>query len=67
MSQIVKNPPAVQETRFYPRVGKIPLRRKWQTTPVFWPGEFHGQKSLAGYRPCGHKESETNEKLSLTN
>ena len=34
---------------FDPRVGKIPWRRKWQTTPVFLPGESHGQRNLAGY------------------
>ena len=28
-------------------------RRKWQPTPVFWPGEFHGQRSLVGYSPWG--------------
>ena len=36
-----------------PRVGKIPWRRKWQPTPVFLPGETHGQRSLAGYSPQG--------------
>ena len=36
-----------------PWVWKIPCRRKWQTTPVFVPGEFHGQRSLVGYRPWG--------------
>ena len=36
-------------------VGKIPWRRKWQPTPVFLPGESHGQRSLAGYSPSGHK------------
>ena len=41
-------------------------RRKWQPTPVFWPGEFHGQKSLTGYRPWGRKESNVTEQLSLT-
>ena len=35
--------------RFYPWVGKIPWSRKWQPTPVFLPGEFHGQRSLVGY------------------
>ena len=34
---------------FNPRVGKIPCRRAWQPTPVFVPGESHGQRSLAGY------------------
>ena len=42
-------------------VGKIPWRREWQPTPVFLPGEFHGQRSLAGYSPRGHKESDTTE------
>ena len=37
---------------------KIPWRRAWQPTPVFWPGKFHGQKSLAGYSLWGHKESD---------
>ena len=32
---------------FNPWVGKIPWKRKWQTTPVFLPGKFHGQRSLA--------------------
>ena len=35
-----------QETQFNPRVGKIPWSRKWQPTPVFLPGNFHGQRSL---------------------
>ena len=33
---------------FDPWVGKIPWRREWLPTPVFLPGEFHGQRSLAG-------------------
>ena len=32
-----------------PWVGKIPWRRKWQPTPVFLTGKFHGQRSLVGY------------------
>ena len=40
---------------FAPWVGKIPWRRKWQSTPVFLPRELHGQRSLAGYSPWGHK------------
>ena len=35
--------------------GRIPWRRKWQLTPVFLPGKSHGQRSLAGYGPGGHK------------
>ena len=41
--------------RFNLWVGKIPWKRKWQPTPVFLSGEFHGQKSLVGYNPGGHK------------
>ena len=52
------------EIRVDPWVGKIPWRRKWQLTPVFLPGKFHGQRSLAGYSPWGHKESDTTERLS---
>ena len=44
---------------FDPWVGKIPWRRKWQPTPVFLPGECHGQGSLAGDSPQGCKELET--------
>ena len=39
-------------------IGKVPWSRKWQPTPLFLPGKFHGQKSLAGYRPQDHKESD---------
>ena len=47
--------------RFYPWVGKIPWRRKWQPTPVFLAGKSHGRRSLAGYSPWGHKESDMTE------
>ena len=43
---------------------KDPLERKWQVTPVFLPGKFHGQRSLAGYSPWSLKESDTTEWLS---
>ena len=39
-------------------------RRKWQSTPVFLPGEFHGQRSLASYSPWGCKESDMTEELT---
>ena len=52
--------------RFDPWVRKIPWRRKWQPTPVLLPGKFHGQRSLVGYSPWGHKESDTTEKLHFT-
>ena len=44
-----------------PWIGKIPWRRKWQSTPVRLHGEFHGQRSLTGYSPRGCKESDTTE------
>ena len=50
---------------FNPWVGKIPWIREWQLTPAFFPGEFHGQKSLVGYSPCDHKESDTTERRRL--
>ena len=46
---------------FNPWVWKIPWEREWQPTPVFLPGEPHGQRTLVGYRPCGHKESDKTE------
>jgi len=42
-------------------VRKIPWRMKWQPTPVFLPGESHGQRNLAGYSPRGCKELNTTE------
>ena len=49
------NPPAsfrrCRRLRFDPWVGKIPWRRRRQPTPVFSPGESHGQRILVGYRP----------------
>ena len=61
---VVKSPPAMQETcrkhRFDPWVGKIPWRRKWQPTPVFFPGKSHGQKAW-GVTVHGVAESDTTE------
>ena len=50
---------------FNPWVRKIPWSRRWQPTPVFLPGKFHGQRSLAGYNSQGHKELDTTEQLSI--
>ena len=41
--------------------GRFPWRREWQPTPVFLPGESHGQRSLGGYTPWGGKESDTTD------
>ena len=47
-------------------VRKIPRRREWLPAPVFLPGEFHGQKSLAGYSVWSCKESDMAERLTLS-
>ena len=65
IAQMVKNLPAMQETRVQSLGRKIPWRREWQPTPVCMPGESDGQKSLAGYSPWGRKESDTSEWLTL--
>ena len=41
--------------------------RKWQPTPVFLPGESHGQRSLSGYSPWGHKELDATEQACMSN
>ena len=54
VAPMVKSLPAMQETErrgFRLWVGTVPWRRAWQPTPVFLPGESHGQRSLAGYSP----------------
>ena len=47
---------------FKPQVRKIPWRREWLPTSVFFPGEFHGQRSLVDLS-MGFKESDTTERL----
>ena len=63
---MVKNPLWCRRSRFDPWVGNIPWRREWLPTPVFLPGEFHGQRSLVGYSPWDHKESDTTKRLTNT-
>ena len=50
-----------------PWAGKIPWRRKWQPTLVPLPGKSHGQRSLAGYSPWGHRELDVTEELNEDN
>ena len=47
-----------------PWVGKIPWKKKWKPITVFLPEKFHGQRSLVGYTPWGHKELDTAERLN---
>ena len=56
VAQLVKNPPAMWETWVQPLGWEDPLEKGKATTPVFWPGEFHGLNC-----PWGHKESDTTE------
>ena len=60
-SSVVKNLPASAGDASSVWVGKIPWRRIWQPTPVFLPGESHGQRSLVDYSSYGLKESDTSE------
>ena len=59
MAQMVENLPAMQETWVQSLGQKDSLEKEWQPTPVFWPEEFHGQRSQAGYSPWCCKESDT--------
>ena len=52
-----------QRPGFNPWVGKIPWRRKRRPAPVLLSWKSHGQSSLVGYSPWGHKESNTTEQL----
>ena len=59
---MVKNLPAnARRHGFDPLSQKDPLEEEWQPTPVFLPGESHGQRSLVGYSPGGRKESDMTE------
>ena len=62
---VVKNPPAnagdYKRHMFDPWVGTVPWSKKWHPTPVYLPGESHGQKRLAGYSPWGCTESDMTE------
>ena len=53
-----KGLPTMWKTGFNLWIRKISCRRKWQPTPVFLAGKSHGQRSLVGYSPWGHKQSE---------
>ena len=53
---MVKNLSVMQETRVQSWVKKITWRREWLPTPVFLPGKFNGERSLAGHSPWDRKE-----------
>ena len=69
MAQTLKNPPAIQETWVQYMGWEDALENGMamhSTTPVFWPGEFHGQRGLADYSPWSHKELDMTEGLTHT-
>ena len=65
VAQMVKNLPAMRETWVQSLGWKGPLEKEMTPTPVLLPGKSHGQRSLEGYSPWGHKESDVTEQLLL--
>ena len=61
---MVKNLPAMWETWFDPWVGKIPWKGAWQPLQYSYLENPHGQRSLGGHSPWGHKELDMTERLS---
>ena len=62
VAQLVKNPPAMWgDLGSIPGLETSPGEGKGYSTPVFLPGESHGQRSLAGYNPWGYKELDMTE------
>ena len=66
MAQTVKNPSAMQETWIRCLDWEDPLEKGMATHSSIRAWKFQGQKSLAGYSPWGHKESDTTEQLTLS-
>ena len=56
----------MQEMQFRSLGWEDPLEKEMATIPVFLPGEFHGQRSLAGYSPWGLKELDTTDRLTVS-
>ena len=61
---VVRNTCWCRKPMFSPWAGKIPWRRKWQPTPIFFPGRWYGQSKLVGYIPWGCKDSDRTEWLN---
>ena len=66
VAQLVKNSPAMRETWVQCLGWEDPLEKERLFTPVLLPGEFHGQRSLAGYSPWDHRKSDVTERLTLS-
>ena len=63
MAQTVKRLSTMRETWLRSLGREDPLEKERQSTPVLLPGKSHGQRSLVGYSPWGHKESDMTERL----
>ena len=66
MTQMVKNLPAMWETWVQSLSWDDPLEKGMATHSSILPGDFHGQRSLAGYSLLGCKESDQTEQLMLS-
>ena len=66
MVQMVKNLPAMQEPRVQSLGQEDPLKEGMATHSSILAWKSHGQRSLAGYSPPGHKELDTTERLNAT-
>ena len=64
---MIKNLPAVQEIWAHSLGQEDPLEKGMATYSIFLPGKSHGQRSLVGYSPWGHKESDMAEVIQHTN
>ena len=66
MAQRLKRLPVMRETRVRSLSWEDPLEKEMQPTPVLLPGKSHGRRSVVGYSPWGHKESDMTERLHFT-
>ena len=64
VKNLAANACGVQDTWVKSLGKEDPLKKQWQLTPVFWPEESHGQRTLAGYSPWGCKELDMTEPLN---
>ena len=65
VAQTLKNLPAMWETQAQSLGWEDPWEKGMTTHSVFLPGESHGQRSLMGYSPWGHKESDSTKQLRM--
>ena len=63
VAQTVKHPPAMWETQVWSLSWEDPLEKEMVTHPSTHAWKYHGRRSLVGYNPCGHKESDMTERL----